>query len=586
MSNPERAWISCRRGSASEHQLQEAIMIQLLRPKPPIPVTLRGASLLAQPLLNKDTAFTADERDAFGLHGLLPARVGTLGEQSLLELERVRGKASDLERYIGLAALMDRNETLFYRILADHLEELLPIVYTPVVGHACQEYSHILRRPRGVWITPDDVDRIPGLLRNARREDARLIVVTDNERILGLGDQGCGGMGIPIGKLALYTAGAGIHPSLTLPVCLDMGTDRQTLLDDPFYLGYGRPRLRGPAYDSLIEAFVSAVIEVFPRALLQWEDFKQHNAIRLLSRYRKRLPSFNDDIQGTAAVVLAGILAGMRAVGERLSAQRLVFLGAGAAGTGIAHLVREAMLREGTSPDVVAAAIVTLDSQGLVYEGRGSLDDDKRDVALPPALMRRYGFEPGHAYGLEAVIARVQPTILIGTAGTPGAFTEGAIREMARPTRRPLVFPLSNPTSSSEAAPAQVIAWTDGRALVATGSPFLPVEHGGRTHVIGQANNVFIFPGVGLGAILAGVREVTDEMFLTAAYTLAEVVSPERLASGALYPRASELRQVSRAVAARIVADARGGEPDAHRDILSEIDAAWWTPEYVPYRPA
>jgi malic enzyme len=470
----------------------------------------------------------------------------------------------------------------------------MPIVYTPTVGEACQRFSHIYRSARGLWIVPDDIDDIPRVLRNSPFRDIRLIVATDNERILGLGDQGCGGMGIPIGKLALYTAGAGIHPALTLPISLDVGTDRQTLLDDPLYLGYRKPRLRGAAYDALVEAFVKGVVEVFPNALLQWEDFKQHNAIRLLERYRKRLPSFNDDIQGTAGVVVAGILAAVRILGEPLSAQRLVFLGAGAAGTGIAHLVRRAMVREGASPADLLGAIVTLDSKGLIYEGRVPLDDDKREAALSPEEMRRYGFEPGRSYALEDVVSRVHPTILVGTAGTPGAFTEGAIREMARHTPRPLVFPLSNPTASSEAVPADVIAWTEGRAVVATGSPFAPVTFAGRTHVIGQANNVFIFPGVGLGAILGHAREVSDDMFLTAATTLAEMVPPERLETGALYPSVSALRPVSRAIAARIVAGLRSSGPDGETPgpagpeseaaILAEVDAAMWTPAYVPYR--
>ena len=553
-------------------------------PSAPVAVGFRGRSLLKQPLLNKDIAFTDEERETFGLRGLLPARVAKIDEQVRLELERVRNRQVDLEKYIGLSALQDRNETLFYRVLVENLEELLPIVYTPTVGQACQEYSHILRRPRGVWITPDDLERIPAILRNSGREDVRLIVVTDNERILGLGDQGAGGMGIPIGKLSLYTAGAGIHPAATLPVSLDVGTDRRELLADPHYLGYRRPRLRGSHYDALVEAFVAAVEQVFPRALLQWEDFKQHNALRLLERYRRRLPCFNDDVQGTAGVAVGGILAGLRVRGERLSAQRVVFLGAGAAGTGIARLVGEQMRREGAAASEVRAAIATLDSNGLVYEGRVPLDDDKRESALGPAELRRYGFEPGGRYDLEQVIARVKPTILIGTSGVPGAFTEVAIREMAKHTRTPLIFPLSNPTSLSEATPSDLLHWTDGRAVVATGSPFDPVVREGRTHVIGQANNIFIFPGVGLGAIVAGVREVTDAMFLEAATVLAESLPEERLASGSLYPRVSALRDVSRAVAIRVVALARGTGGDSHEAIGREIDAAMWFPEYATYR--
>jgi malate dehydrogenase (oxaloacetate-decarboxylating) len=560
-------------------------MRNLLHLEPPIPVTLRGAALLQNALLNKYTAFTDEEREAFGLRGLLPARVATLEVQAEVALGNVRRKHDDLEKYIGVSALQDRNETLFYRLLLDNLEELMPIVYTPTVGHACQDYSRVTRRPRGVWITPDDAGRIPAILRNVGR-DARLIVVTDNERILGLGDQGAGGMGIPVGKLALYTAGAGIHPALTLPISLDVGTDRAELLADPRYVGYPHPRLRGPAYDAFVEAFVAAVMEVFPDALLQWEDFKQHNALRLLARYQDRLPSFNDDVQGTAGVVLAGVLAGMRLLGARLADQRVVFLGSGAAGTGIAHLVRESMRMEGATAEALSAATVMLDSKGLVYAGRAGLDDDKRDAAIGPEAMRRYGFEEGVAYGLEAVIARVKPTILVGTAGTPGAFTEAAIREMARHVERPIVFPLSNPTSSSEAVPADVLAWTGGRALVATGSPFDPVVHGGERRVIGQANNVFIFPGVGLGAIVSGARRVTDAMFHAAAAALAEHVSPERLAEGALYPKVSALRAVSRAIAIRVVSHVRGAGPEAHDAIAREVDAAMWVPAYVAYRPA
>jgi malic enzyme len=564
-----------------------------LHPEPPLPVTLRGAALLQHPLYNKYTAFTDEERDTFGLRGLLPARVATLEEQAKVVLESVRRKQDDLEKFIGLASLQDRNETLFYRVLVDNLEELMPIVYTPTVGRACQEYSRVARRPRGLWITPDDVGRIPQVLRNVGR-NARLIVVTDNERILGLGDQGAGGMGIPVGKLSLYTAGAGIHPALTLPISLDVGTDRKELLEDPAYVGHRRPRLRGPAYDAFVEAFVSAVIEVFPDALLQWEDFKQHNALRLLDRYQDRLPSFNDDVQGTAGVVLAGLLAGMRALhdggdphtpgGARLADQRVVFLGSGAAGTGIAHLVRAAMRDEGATAEALSGATVMLDSKGLVHEGRARLDEDKREAAIGPEAMRRYGFEAGQSYGLEEVIAHVKPTILVGTAGTPGAFTEAAIREMARHVERPIVFPLSNPTSSSEAVPADVLAWTGGRALVATGSPFDPVPVAGGRRVIGQANNVFIFPGVGLGAILSGARRVTDAMFHVAAAALAEHVSPERLAEGALYPKASALRAVSRVIAIRVIAQVRGAGPEAHDEIAREVDAAMWVPEYVAYR--
>ena len=576
-------------------------LVKDLRPSGIQHVPFRGAELLERPLLNKDTGFDESERDVFGLHGLLPPRTSGIEEQVSLELEHIRRKSDDLERYIGLAALQDRNETLFYRVLIENLEEFLPIVYTPTVGRACQTFSHIMRRPRGLWITPADIDRIPDLLRNARPDsvggalpidEVRLIVATDNERILGLGDQGAGGMGIPVGKLSLYTAGAGIYPAHTLPVSLDVGTDNQELLADPLYVGYRRARLRGADYDDFIEAFVSAIVDVCPRAVLQWEDFKQHNAIRILDRYRHRITSFNDDIQGTGAVVLAGILAAVRALGRPLAEQRLVFLGAGAAGTGIARTVRAAMIVQGVDAATIKRAIVTADTKGLVFAARDELDDDKREFALGPDELASYGLSglgPSDRCGLEEVVAAVKPTILIGTSGRPGAFTEAALREMAAHTERPVIFPLSNPTAKTEAIPADIMTWTDGRALIATGSPFESVVVSGKSRIIGQANNVFIFPGMGLGAIVAEAREITDEMFLLAAETLAEMVSPDRLAAGALYPAVSELREVSRQIAVRVVCQSRDcGVGRLYRDdeVLGAVDSAIWSPAYLPYRPA
>jgi len=545
----------------------------------------RGAEIFGHPLLNKDAAFTAPERDALGLRGLLPWRVATLDEQVTLELEHLRSKSDDMEKYIGLMALQDRNETLFYRLLGDHLEELAPIVYTPTVGEACQRFSHILRRPRGLWITPEDSARIPDLLRQAGRPNIALIVVTDGERILGLGDQGAGGMGIPVGKLSLYTAGAGIDPARTLPICLDCGTNNEDLLGDRLYLGYPKRRLRGADYEAFIESFVGAVRDTFPGAVLQWEDFKQHNAIRLLDAYRHTLPSFNDDIQGTAVVVLAGILAAMRARGTRLRDQRLVLAGSGAAGTGIARLVGQAMHADGASPEDVRARIVMTDSRGLVFADRTPLDTDKRWCALPADALARYGFTAAPHYDLETVIRQVAPTILIGTTGTPGTFTAAVIREMAARTPVPIVFPLSNPTSRAEAVPADILAWSDGRALVATGSPFDPVEAGGRTRVIAQANNLYTFPGLGLGTIAARARTVTDPMLLAAASTLAALVPGSRLDEGALYPPLAGLRQISRAIAIAVAREAQQAglaRMDPGLDAEEAVDATTWTPEYPP----
>jgi malic enzyme len=553
-----------------------------------VKIPFRGVELLEQPLLNKDTAFTEGERDLFGLRGLLPPRILSIEEQISLELEHVRCKGDDLEKYIGLAALQDRNETLFYRLLVSNLDEFMPIVYTPTVGRACQKFSHILRRPRGLWITPDDIDRIPQLLRNIRQEQVSLIVVTDNERILGLGDQGAGGMGIPIGKLSLYIAGAGIHPAKTLPISLDVGTDNIELLEDPMYVGFRQPRLRGPAYDDFIEAFVEGILQVFPHAILQWEDFKQHNAIRILDRYRYRITSFNDDIQGTGGVILGGILAALRILDEPLSQQRFVFLGAGAAGIGIARLLGAAMLRAGCSTQSIHRSIVMVDSNGLIFEGRVPLDLDKRPFALRPDEMSSFEFGTAEKYDLEEVIRRVKPSFLIGTSGKPGSFTEDAIREMGKHARIPFVFPLSNPTSKTEAQPADIIRWTEGRAVVATGSPFGPVCNGDRTHLIGQANNVFIFPGVGLGVMVSAAREVTNEMFLVAAHALAEVMTEDQLLQGALYPTASALRKVSRQIACRVVQEARdSGLGRVYRDeqVEQAVDSAMWYPDYVGYVP-
>jgi len=551
-------------------------------------VPCRGAELLHHPLYTKGSAFTREEREALGLEGLLPQATNSMEEQERRICDNIARKREPLEKYIGLAALQDRNEHLFYRVLLNHAEEFLPIVYTPTVGRACQEYSHIFRRARGLWITPEHRHHVRDVLRNAPYDDVRLIVVTDNERILGLGDQGAGGMGIPIGKLALYTAAAGIPPWQTLPVSLDVGTDNQALLEDELYLGWRFPRLRGAEYAALVDEFVQAVRKTFPKALLQWEDFKKNNAFRLLDRYRGELASFNDDIQGTASVALAGLLTGVRVTGKALREQRIVIHGAGAAGIGIARLLRSALDRAGLKGEALTAAVANLDSRGLLVDDTAIPDAHKREFAWPAALAGKRGLGADRRRDLLGVVRALQPTMLIGVCGESGAFAEPVVREMARHVERPLVLPLSNPTSCSEATPADVIAWTEGRALVATGSPFDPVAWNGRTIEIGQGNNALVFPGVGLGVLVSQAHRVTDSMFLAAAEQLAAEVSDERLAAGSLFPRVRELRRVSARIAEAVVRAARQdgvGRPIPDAEIARAVADAMWQPDYVPLVP-
>jgi len=548
---------------------------------------LRGHALLTEPSLNKGTAFTLEERAALGLEGLLPPQVSTLRQQVRRAYENITRKADPLERYIGLVALQDRNQTLFYRLLLDHLEEFLPVVYTPTVGLACQRYSHIYRRPRGLWITPQHRGRIASVLRNAPCHDVRLIVVTDNERILGLGDQGAGGIAIAIGKCILYTLGAGIHPDTALPISLDVGTDNAQLLEDELYLGWRQKRLRGPEYDSLVEEFVTAVQQCFPQALLQWEDFKKQNAFTLLQRYRDRLLSFNDDIQGTSAIGTAAVLAGGRASQTPLAQQRIVMVGAGAAGIGIARQLRGLLAGAGLSGPQLQAAIAVLDSEGFLHEGRQITEATKREFAWPVELAHACGLPLQNPNDLLAIVKAVRPTVLVGTAGQPGLFTRQVVQEMARHVDRPVILPFSNPNSKAEAEPADLVDWTEGRALVATGSPFDPVNWRGRTLRIGQGNNVFVFPGIGLGALVAGASAVTDEMFAVAAAELAAQVSEDDLRDGALFPRLRHLRGITARIAAAVVRQAQRqglAKPMEESRIGPAVAAAMWDPAYGPPR--
>jgi|UniRef100_A0A7V6A5W6 malate dehydrogenase (oxaloacetate-decarboxylating)(NADP+) len=535
-----------------------------------------GVALLRDPALNKDAAFTEEERDILGLRGLLPARLQTMEEQVERTMENFHKKPNDLEKYLFMIALQDRNKTLFYRVVIDHLEEMLPIIYTPTVGQACLEYGHIFRRPRGIFISAKDRGRMADLLRNWPFRDIRIIVVTDGERILGLGDLGADGMGIPVGKLALYSACAGIHPALSLPVTLDVGTENESLLNDPLYLGLRQRRLRGAAYDDFVEEFIVAVAEVFPRTLIQFEDFGNLNAFRLLERYRERICAFNDDIQGTAAVALAGLYSALRLKGEKLREQTIVIVGAGEAGQGIAGLTMAALMEEGLSEQEARRRLWFVDSHGLVVKSRSDLSGKK--------LL--YAHDHEFIWDLPAIVEALKPTALIGVSGRQGLFTPALLEAMGRNHERPIIFPLSNPTSKSECTAAEAYQATGGRAIVATGSPFAPVTVEGKILVPAQGNNVYIFPGVGLGVIASGSRHVTDEMFFAAAKTLAQAVAPEDLEQGRVYPPLARIREVSAAIAAAVAAVAYQQDlatKPRPEDLLSYIRSLMYEPKYQSY---
>ncbi|HSE25308.1 MAG TPA: NAD-dependent malic enzyme [Pyrinomonadaceae bacterium] len=549
-----------------------------------IETDLTGQLLLDNPLLNKGSAFPADERREFGLLGLLPPHTSTAEEQLARTYENYLRKETDLERYVFLTALQDRNETLFYRLLQDHISEMTPIIYTPTVGEGCRRYSHVFRRPRGLYISYPDRDDILNVLDNAPSDQVKVIVVTDGERILGLGDLGVGGMGIPIGKLSLYSLCAGIYPAATLPIMLDVGTDNRELLEDPLYLGWRHSRVRGEQYDDFIEAFVQAVREKFPRVLLQWEDFSKHNAARLLERYRHQLCTFNDDIQGTGAVTVAGLLAAVKLLNSKLGDQRILILGAGSSAIGICDQIVAALHQEGYSEDAAKQKLWLVDSLGLVHNGRPNLEESKQRYARPPEPWA--SIAPERCSFFE-VVKNVKPTFLVGTSGQRGAFSQEIVREMARHVARPVIFPLSNPTSKAEATPAELLEWTDGRALIAAGSPFPPASYGGRLIKVGQCNNVFIFPGVGLGVIASGADRVTDAMFSAAARVLSEFSPALQDPDGPLFPPLEMVREISYRVALAVGAEAvrAGLAQNISMDTLEqEVTANMWTPRYVPLK--
>ncbi len=549
----------------------------------------RGATLIDDPILNKGTCFTRDEREALGLLGLLPPSVQTPGEQIVRAYENYLRADGDVRRYLFLAGLQDRNEHLFCRLVLDHLQEMIPIIYTPTVGKACEQFSHIYRRSRGIYITRQDRGQVAQALRNSPDDDPRIIVITDNEAILGIGDQGVGGMPIAIGKLALYAIGAGIHPSQCLPLDLDVGTDRPDLLTDPLYLGMRERRMRGEPYFALLDEVVDAIATVFPKALVQWEDFANRNAFAVLDRYRRRLLTFNDDIQGTGAVVVAGIRTALGRVESSWREARIVFHGAGASGAGCALAVRTAMRAEGVPEAELSKRVLCLDSQGLLVTDRPGIEGAKRDIATDPGFVASWSESKRGALSLAEVVRGFKPTVLVGVSGQPGAFTESIIRDMLSWCPRPIVLALSNPNAKIEVAPQELMQWTNGAAVMGTGGPFAPVEVDGRRIAIGQGNNVLIFPGVGLGATAVDARWLPDEAFAAAANALAEFTSSHSWPGDPIYPPLTELREVSRRVAVAVGVELVrvGAAPTLPKEeIERRVTAGMWTPEYLPYRAA
>ena len=552
----------------------------------PIQVSVTGFDLINKSMLNKGVAFNQGERDTFRLHGILPPHIGTMDEQIERRLKGMRSFATDFERYAFLRELQDSNETLFYALLVRYIEELLPLVYTPTVGEGCQHFSEIWRKPRGLFLSYPNKQRIRDILADPRFDPVRVIVVSDGERILGLGDQGAGGMGIPIGKLSLYTACAGIHPDLTLPILLDVGTNNSERLSNPLYIGWRHERIVGAEYDAFVEEFVQAVVERWPHILLQWEDFAGSNASRLLEKYRDRLCTFNDDIQGTASIAAGTLLAAINVTGVKLTDQRIAVLGAGSAGCGISNLLLRAMVDAGLDEDQARASFYLVDRNGLIVEGMEGITPAQTPFVQQRDAVDTWVLEKPYQIGLLEVMRNAKPTVLIGVSGQAGAFTEPVIREMAKHVQRPVIFPLSNPTSRSEGIPQHLMEWTDGRALIGTGSPFSPVTWNGKTTPVDQTNNSYIFPGIGLGVLGARARRVTDGMFMVAAKVVAAMSPTAQDHNGRLLPPVDQLRAVSLAVAKVVAVQAQvDGVAEAcdETTLAKRIEAMVWEPRYRPY---
>ena len=546
-----------------------------------------GMELLHNPILNKGTAFTTEERKLFRIDGYLPPAVSTLDQQVDRRYEGFSGKNTDLEKYIYLRSLEDRNETLFYSLLLKHLGEMIPIVYTPTVGLACQMFSHIFRFTRGVFLSPENISQIDDIFQSLPYRNIEMIVATDSEGILGLGDQGVGGMGIPVGKLSLYTGGAGIHPANCLPVTLDVGTNNEELLNDPLYLGIRKNRIRGEEYLSFVDKFVLGVKKNFPDAVLQWEDFSKQNAFTLLDKYRDEVPSFNDDIQGTGAVVLAGIKGAVRVAGTDLIDQAFAILGAGAGGIGVARQIHRGLVADGLTQEEARQRIYVLDSRGVVHEGRKGVDEYKKEFSREKEFAQGWTLEGADQITLLDLARNAGITVLIGLSGVASSFSEDVVSAMAKNAERPIIFPLSNPTAFTEAAPEDIYRWTEGKAIVATGSPFPDVKFGDKSFTVGQGNNVFIFPGVGLGALTVRASVITDDMITAAARRLSEIIPQGNLDINCVYPYPAQLREVCReiafAVAEKAMEQGVAQKPVEQEHLEDRIHSRMWVPEYARY---